>query len=243
MTLTIIGSSSSGNGYLLESRDGSQLAIEAGRPLAEFRKVGGMRLRDLKAMLISHKHGDHASRAEEFLHSGAKVFSNAPFAIETPGIQGLIDGQTYDFGGFHVTPFRVEHDVPCYGYLIHHKEMGVLFFATDCYNLHQIIRGVNHYLIEANYDDGILKECIKAGRVSKAQADRVRLSHMSLEHCVEYLKECDASSTADEIVLIHPSGRHLNAIAARDRVMETFGVPTYTATKGTKIELVEHGNI
>ena len=57
MKLTIIGSASSGNGYLLEASYGDQLLIEAGRRLKEFQEVGHLKISRARGMLISHEHG------------------------------------------------------------------------------------------------------------------------------------------------------------------------------------------
>ena len=56
MKLYIINSGSLGNGYLLESSDGGQLLIEAGRPLKEFSKYGNLKRSRARGMLISHEH-------------------------------------------------------------------------------------------------------------------------------------------------------------------------------------------
>lgn len=57
MTLTIIGSSSRGNGYLLEAENGDQLLIEAGCHLREFKEIGNLKRSRARGMLISHEHG------------------------------------------------------------------------------------------------------------------------------------------------------------------------------------------
>lgn len=147
------------------------------------------------------------------------------------------NGATYAFGAYRVTAMTVEHDVECFAYLVYHPEMGTLFFATDCYNLHQVIKGVTHYLIEANYSDEKLNEKILQGRTTPQMADRVRLSHMSLQHCVEYLRMSEAGKTAKTIVLIHGSSRHLDKEIAEKRVASAFGVATFVAESGLEVLL------
>lgn len=111
-------------------------------------------------------------------------------------------------------------------------------FATDCWNLHQVVKGVTHYLIEANYQDDILDEAVREGRTVAKQADRIRLSHMSLKHCIEYLKMCEADKTARTITLIHASGRHLDKKHAELAVAGQTGVPTWVAKQGLEIVLM-----
>lgn len=153
------------------------------------------------------------------------------------GVTAVEHGKTYHLGNFSVTPLAVEHDVDCFAYLIH-GECGVIEFATDCWNLHQVVKGVTHYLIEANYQDDILDEAVREGRTVASQADRIRLSHMSLKHCIEYLKMCEADKTARTITLIHASGRHLDKQNAELAVAGQTGVATWVAKQGMEIVLM-----
>lgn len=175
----------------------------------------------------------------EFTSAGIEVYSTSAVKEDNKfGVTAVEHGKTYQVGDFRVTPLKVEHDVECFAYLVHHLEMGTLMFATDCWNLHQVVKGVSHYLIEANYQDEVLDESVRTGKTIQSMADRVRLSHMSLKHCVEYLKMCDAGKTARTITLIHASERHLDKKHAELTVAEQTGVPTWVAKKGLEIVLM-----
>ncbi len=238
MKLRIVGSKSTGNGYLLEAADGSQLIIEAGCPPRDFRKLAKMRTADVKAAIISHSHGDHAKYAKDFVRAGMDVRSTDDLCDRCTGVRALTAGETYGFGEFRVTPFVVEHDVPCFGYLIFHKECGPILFATDCYNQHQVFKGIRHFLIEANYSDDRLMSAIADGTTPSSAADRIRLSHLSLEHCMEYLKMCEASASAHTIMLIHLSSRHSDAGEFIMSVQRQTGVMTYAAGSGFELNLI-----
>lgn len=239
MVLRIIGSSSRGNGYLLEAENGDQLLIEAGCHLREFKEVGKLKRSCARGMIVSHEHGDHCKYVREFTSAGIDVYSTSAVKENNKfGVTAVEHGKTYQVGDFRVTPLKVEHDVECFAYLVHHPEMGTLMFATDCWNLHQVVKGVSHYLIEANYQDEVLDEAVRTGKTIQSMADRVRLSHMSLKHCVEYLKMCDAGKTAKTITLIHASERHLNKKHAELTVAGQTGVPTWVAKKGLEIVLM-----
>lgn len=54
-TLTVLGSDSRGNGYLLDV-NGEQLIIECGVPLKECAKVLKYKLEGVKAVLTTHGH-------------------------------------------------------------------------------------------------------------------------------------------------------------------------------------------
>lgn len=239
MELRIVGSSSKGNGYLLEAENGDQLLIEAGCHLREYQDVGRLKRSRARGMIVSHEHGDHCKYVREFTSAGIDVYSTAAVKENNKfGVTAVEHGKTYQVGDFRVTPLKVEHDVECFAYLVHHPEIKTLMFATDCWNLHQVVKGVSHYLIEANYQDDILDEAVRTGKTMPSMADRVRLSHMSLKHCVEYLKMCDAGKTAKTITLIHASERHLDKKHAELTVAGQTGVPTWVAKKGLEIVLM-----
>lgn len=238
MKLRIVGSSSKGNGYLLEDSNGEQLLIEAGCRLRDYQTAGHLKISQVRGMLISHEHGDHAKYVRDFTRVGIEVLSTASLKEKNKfGVTAGEHGKAYRYGDYMVAPIAVEHDVECFAYIVYHKEMGTLFFATDCWNLHQVMKGVNHFLIEANYSDCVLDNAVTLGKTLPSLADRVRLSHMSLEHCVEYLRMCEAEKTARTITLIHASERHLDKEVAKARVEQAFGVPTWMAEKGLEVEL------
>jgi ribonuclease BN (tRNA processing enzyme) len=63
------------------------------------------------------------------------------------------------------------------------------------------------------------------------------LSHMSLDYCINYLRDCEAEKSAKTITLCHLSERNSDAKLFRDTVAGAFGVPTFVAQKGTIVEL------
>lgn len=237
MKLIVIGSSSRGNGYLLEDSNGRQLVIEAGCRLKEAQALG-LKISRCEGVVISHAHGDHSRHLRDYTKVGLDVLSTKEVQDNNKfGTIAARNGVTYAFGKYRATAITVEHDVECFAYLIYHPEMGTLFFATDCYNLHQVIKGVTHYLIEANYSDEKLNEWILRGKTTPQMANRVRLSHLSLQHCIDYLRMCEADKTAKTIVLIHGSSRHLDKEIAEKRVASAFGAATFVAESGIKVSL------
>lgn len=238
MKLIIIGSSSKGNSYALQSDSGEILLIEAGIHLREVKKAIGYKTSKVVGCIVSHVHSDHSKYIPEYLKAGINVSSNDEVAEKYPGVDTMSENITFRFGNFGVTPFPVEHDAKNFGYLIHEPSYGTIFFATDCYNLHFVIRGCKTYLAECNYSDAILGKAVADGKTPRSQADRVRLSHMSLEHSIAWLKECDAEHCAHQIILIHGSARHLNPIIAVNKFQQVIGVPTYYAKSGEIINLI-----
>ena len=241
MQMIINGSSSTGNSYALVSSSDEILLIEAGVKVAEVKRSIDYKIGNVVGCIASHRHGDHSKYAIEYAKFGVKVYcnkdtaENKSFPYNTYKV--IEDGKTYHIGKYSVVPFSVEHDVPCYGFIIRHPEMGIMLFATDTFKIPITITGINHFLIEANYEDSLLKENVRNGSISKAQSDRIMLSHMSLNYCIEYLRDCEVEKSAKTITLCHLSERNSDTTIFRNTVAGAFGVPTYIAQKGLVVEL------
>jgi ribonuclease BN (tRNA processing enzyme) len=225
MKLIVINSNSKGNAYILES--GSEiLLLESGVRLREVTSKLNPQ-KNVVGLCASHVHADHGKYINQYLNR---------FGCESVTSENAISGKTYPLGEFCVTPFEVYHDVKCFGFLVHHKEMGTLLFATDTYSLPFTFKGIDHWLIEANYADDILEDNLTSGRIDKKQHDRIIISHFSLDNCIKALQESHAER-AKNVVLLHLSARNSDKQMFRDRVAGALGCPTYVAQKGLEIRL------
>ena len=167
MRLIVVNSNSSGNAYALDS-DKEILLLEAGCRLSEVKKAIDYRLKDVVGCLITHNHQDHSKHAVDYAKQGIKVYCNEDIAERKKFPYGtcqvLTDSKTVTIGSFRVVPFKVNHSnndgTPCpsLGYIIHHDDCGTIFFALDSYKFDFGVTGIDHWLIEANYDDRILKD-------------------------------------------------------------------------------------
>ena len=239
MKLHILGSSSSGNGYALISDDGEIFLIEAGVKAKEMTKGIDYRLNAVSGCIVSHAHGDHSLYATAYSKLGIRVGCNQDVAGKKVGLlypNVMQEGKTYSFGSYRVTPFEVKHDVPNFGFIVHHKDMGTLLFATDTYTLPYEFRNVDHFLIEANYSDDILRENVHKGKIDNGQRKRLMVSHMSLDNCLLNLGRCHAENSKN-IILIHLSLRNSDAAQFKTRVASRFAVPTFIAEKNLTINL------
>lgn len=231
MRLIINSSSSSGNSYILDS--GTQfLLIEAGVKTCEIMKSIKRRSDKIAGALISHIHSDHAKYVPDLIKRGIRVYGNESVASSFPGTYTLNAGKWKNIGDFSVIPFLCMHDVPNYGFVITHPDMRPLLFGTDTYAYPAIYKGIGNFLIEANYDDALLDK----SDISQALRNRLLTSHMSLDYCIRYLSQCDASK-AQNIVLTHLSARHSDATMFKKKVQQTFGVPVTIADKGININI------
>lgn len=240
MKLIVVNSNSNGNAYALDT--GSEiLLLEAGCKYKDMSKTIDHRIDEVVGCLVTHEHFDHSKYAEIYTQHGITIYGPKSLQDKFPFRYGthywLEAEKTAHIGNFDVVPFHNFHDVEIYGYLIRHKDMGTMLFSTDSYKLGMTLRGINHFLIEANYEDSMLKENVKNGSISKAQSDRIMLSHMSLNYCIEYLCDCEADKSAKTITLCHLSDRNSDPTIFRNTVAGAFGVPTFIAQKGLVVEL------
>jgi phosphoribosyl 1,2-cyclic phosphodiesterase len=240
MELKVVNSNSIGNAYALDAGN-EILLLEAGCRMAFVKRAIDYRIANVVGCILSHEHGDHAKYATEYAKFGVDVYGPQDIADKKQfpydKYHALTAEKTYHIGSFDVVPFSNFHDCPIFGYLIRHEDCGTILFSTDSYKIGMTLKGVDHFLIEANYSDELLKENVWNGKINKAQADRIMLSHMSLEYCIKYLRDCEADKSAKTITLCHLSERNSDPKQFRDTVAGAFGVPVFVASRGTIVEL------
>lgn len=248
MKLTILGSNSAGNGYIIQNQN-EALILECGMKFQDAQKALNFNTSKVVGVLVSHEHGDHCKYVKDYTARGLQVFSSFGTleAInrrhsKTVGLQRVMKhGDVFRIGNFKVMPFNLKHDcAEPVGFFINHPEMGTLIFATDTYYLEATFEGVNHWLIECNYRKDILdKNCPKGNWLKKTMRDRTLESHMSFETCKNALKANDLSQTQN-IVLIHLSDNNSNAAEFKRDIEKETGKMTHIAQKGLEINLSKY---
>ncbi|KLU64044.1 putative metallo-hydrolase YycJ [Desulfosporosinus acididurans] len=228
MKLKVIGSSSKGNCYILETKTGS-LLLDAGVPYKEIQKALNFDLRNVCGCLITHEHMDHAKGVKTLLErSGIDVYMSfetfrSLLLRENPGVPSygyahrlcrIKAGQQFSIDDFDILAFKAEHDAAGpLGYLIQYRPTGEkLLFATDTYYIRYRFNGLNYIMVECNYCRDILEENIQAGRIPESLKNRLLESHFSLDNVKSFLQANDLTQVR-KIVLIHLSDG--NADAAR----------------------------
>lgn len=244
MKLSIVGSSSKGNGYVLHN-DTEALIIEAGVKYKSVKQAIDWNVSKIAACIVSHSHSDHAGHMDEYLKEGVKVYAPASKEQSSHNYHfkytQLEFGVQFHAGSFHILPFSLVHDVPCAGYLIKHPEAGKLVFITDTHYCPYKFTGVNHFIIEANYSEAILRHRLDVGLIDFAYYERVIRSHMSLETAIAMLSDNDLTHT-HTITLIHLSDGNSDARLFKRTVEKTFGIPVTIADAGMVIELHNPNN-
>jgi len=239
MNLSIIGSSSKGNCYLLHN-DSEALVIEAGVKFSLVKQALNFDISKIVGVLVSHSHADHAGYLNEYLRAGMEVFttkdalqifSNGCFNSFSP----VKSGTAHRAGNFRFQAFNVVHDVECFGFLIDHPETGKFCFITDTHYSPFTFKGLNNIIIEANYSEAIINSNLNSGSINYAYYERVLRSHMSLETTLAFLKANDLTQV-NNIVLTHLSDGNSDARAFKALVEQETGIPTTIADCGVSIE-------
>lgn len=241
MFIKVLGSSSSGNGYIVGDET-QQIIIECGVPLKEAEKAMDYNISNIAGCIVSHEHGDHFGRGKEYI-SHFPIYATsgtlkAAHLTSHPNAHPIGYMRLTRIGGFNILAFKTEHDAaePA-GLIIQLPDRSKLLFATDTYYLHYTFKGINYWLIECNYDANILNSNVAAGIVHPKVAERVRKSHMSLARCIDTFESNDLSETR-EIILIHLSSKN----SVKDRFVSEVSTATgkyvVAAQKGMNIELL-----
>ena len=236
MQLTVLGSSSTANGYVIQSET-EAIIIEAGVGLIAAKKALGFNITKVAACLISHVHGDHAKYATDY----CRVFQTyAPASVlEVKGSGNITEAKPlvkFKVGGFTVLPFPAHHDVPCFGYIVGHPEMGNLMFLTDSFMCEYSFKGLNHILLECNYTDRALSWAIDNGVTAAWERRRLMTTHMELQTTKKVLLNQDLSGV-NTITLLHMSGRNSDKNEITEELAGIAGKPIVIAEKDLKIDL------
>jgi phosphoribosyl 1,2-cyclic phosphodiesterase len=232
MEIINLASSSAGNCYVLY--DGhSYLLLEAGikyKDLVKELARKGLKLTDIKHVLVSHNHKDHSVAANDI----SRFMTVWGSEITLEGVTGkkkvLRPNRWNTVGNYKVIGFDTEHDCPgALGFII--KSLATdeqLLFATDTkyirFNLRQY--KFDYVMLECNYDDDLLEDI----KIHPSLKRRLINSHLGLKTAVKTLKALDLSNCKG-IYLLHLSDRHANEDKMLNTVMAETGVSTYVALK------------
>jgi phosphoribosyl 1,2-cyclic phosphodiesterase len=242
MKLTVIGSSSKGNGYVIQDEN-EALVIEAGVSLSRLMEAVSFNLKKIAGCIVTHEHGDHSKHADMYMRNGVRTFMSKGTSekiklnkYSRPMI--LNSHETVKVGAFSVMPFKVEHDAEePLGFFIYHSKIGNLLFLTDTYYTEYKFKNLNHVIVEANYCREIIKRRFEQNDIHPVVYFRLFKSHMSIQSTLELLEANDLSSVKN-IVLIHLSDNNSDAVSFKKQVEEQTGLPTTIADANVEINLV-----
>ena len=235
MILKCLGSSSSGNCYLL-GNETECLMIECRISINEVKKVMHLNIRKIVGCIASHGHQDHIHCLEDVLKCGIPIYTNDETVESVEVIYGeLLHGvpekKPFMLGNFKITPFYVPHDnTPCFAYQIYHEEIGKLLFLTDLEYCKYRFKDVSQILVEANYSKDIINQ-------DNPNFEHVARGHMELNTTLGFLNT-NANPSLMNVVLLHLSDSNSNSEYFSQKVKEIVpSANVNVADKGMEIEL------
>lgn len=162
----VISSGSEGNAVIYNNA----IMVDCGVSLKALEAVK----RSLKIVLLTHKHGDHLKlRTLQRLQAERPTLRVAcgDFLLEElpciKNIDVLQVGKIYDYGAFKVSPIKLYHDVPNFGWRIFLPNGQKIFHATDTVHLEGITaKGYDLYAIEHNYCEEYIQQAIEEARAN-----------------------------------------------------------------------------
>ena len=175
--LSVIGSGSSGNCYILKADNGRCIILDCGLP---FKEITGNKLfcgfSKIDFVFCSHSHSDHSKSLKEFKKSGCEIVS-----YET--LEQKID--KFNIGDWECTTFPLCHNVDNYGIILKYIPTNEKFCYVTDFNKMPIIEGIDYWLMEVNYSMSWIEY--------KAEHDidihnTGYLHHHSLEDTIEYFE-------------------------------------------------------
>lgn len=242
MKLKVLGSSSSGNCYLIEASQNDKLILDAGINFKDVQKELNFNFKGIQGVLVTHEHMDHLKYAPNFALNGIDIYASQG-TFNRLNLKGhrfkIIKAlQQFSIGNFIILPFDTQHDAAePLGFLIQYKPTGEkLLYATDTYYIKYKFSKLNYLLLECNYNKEIAKENAVDGIINKTRYSRLLESHFSLENVLKFLQSNDLTYTKN-IILCHLSNDNSNQRIMQNAVYEQTGVPTTIAKPGLNMEL------
>ena len=201
----VISSGSEGNAVIYNNA----IMVDCGVSLKALSEVK----RSLKIVLLTHKHSDHLKiRTLQRLQAERPTLRVAcgDFLLEElpciKNIDVLQVGKIYDYGAFKVSPVKLYHDVPNFGWRIFLPNGQKIFHATDTVHLESITaKGYDLYAIEHNYCEEYIQEAIEEARANGeyTHAYGSIKTHLSIQQARAFIEANRKESS--EVLELHKS--------------------------------------
>lgn len=241
LTVTVLGSGSSGNAILLRSAT-STILVDAGlsaRRLCQRLQACGVGLPALDGILITHEHGDHTGGLKVLhrqrpvpLYANALTAEAIRFAAKEPlgPWQVFSTGRTFTVGDFQVRSFSVPHDAADPVGLVIETRGTRFAVLTDLGKVTQgvveAVRGVHGLFLETNYDDHLLEKDEKRPWSIK---QRIRSPHGHLSNAAAADLVARAATPALQTVVLGHLSEDCNSPALACQCVSDALAPTPAA--------------
>jgi phosphoribosyl 1,2-cyclic phosphodiesterase len=215
--ITFLGSGSSGNALVIHSPDGNGIMIDAGFSRAELiSRLNTVPISPtiIKAVVLSHEHGDHTKGAKLF----AEQFEIPVYATtvtarildekkKLPENSVLFEpGAEFEISGFLVKSFSVPHDAEeTVGFVVSRNGITV-GIATDLGYLtalcEQRLKGCSAIILESNHD--VIMQMRSPRHIGLKRRIMGRNGHLSNDSAIEALGKIITENT-QALFLVHLS--------------------------------------
>jgi phosphoribosyl 1,2-cyclic phosphodiesterase len=228
MRFCSLSSGSKQNCFYIESGN-EAILIDAGiayKRLLSYLEMIGRQATQIKAIFITHEHGDHVRGLKRIAASiGVPVYihseSRESLNFELENWRELIDGVAILFGGIEILPFEVTHDaINTFGFMVSDGDKNI-FLASDVgmYDdkLIEFGKSADLVAIEANYDP----EMLRTSMYHYALKKRIQGNngHLSNNDSVGFLDTIMNGRTKN-VVFLHLSENNNHPNLLRNLVME-----------------------
>lgn len=234
MHIQTIGSGSSGNCYLIKG-SATSLLLEAGISYKKMQKAVKFKTSQIKGVLVTHEHLDHAKHVREYMNNGLDVYmtQGTRDALKLDNnyrLKIIKERNAFKVDDFKILPFEAVHDAAePVGFVIANGD-NKLLYATDTKYIKYQIPGLTHIMLEANHEYEYMMQNVQDGVIHQSLANRIMDSHMSLETAIKYLSKIDTSKLK-EVMLIHLSDTNSRRNYFKEKIQGATGV-LVTVAKG-----------
>lgn len=229
--LKVVNTGSKGNCLIIE-HNGKHLLLDVGLPYKEILKALNFNLKDCVGVCVSHAHfADHTKSLNNFINKAIPCYGNKDVCDKYAGCELLPKILWLD--GFKIQNFDLDHNVPNTAFVVDLDNGIRVLYITDAKSVCKRVKNVNFAIVESNYDNNTLIDNMVNNESSRSHPEH----HLSLEGCIEYLKEI-YSPSLQGVLLWHLSETNIDAEKALARVKEELGFDNvWIACKGLEIEL------
>ncbi len=218
LSVTLLGSGSTGNSTLVSSGDTHVLVDVglSGKETVRRLQECGVKPDQVSAIVISHEHGDHCRGVAPFAKNlNIPVFMSQPaflasgMTLDAKKLVPIQSGQPFEVFGIHFTPFSVPHDAADPMGLLIEKEGAKAAIALDLGYISNLVaerlRACDLIILESNHDLSMLK----VGPYPWSLKQRVmsRRGHLSNDSVAEYLADA-FDGKARHLLLAHLSQKN-----------------------------------
>ena len=242
MILKTVASGSTGNCYLLIADSGETLILDCGIPIMEIKKALNWNIKNVVGVLCTHQHLDHSKSVIELCKTGFHTVVPYLIASSSEQLSYKLKKSRFDISAFALKTVdgKWTHtngdgsECPCYGFWIHHPEMGTMIYATDTELIKWRFKNVNHILLGVNYDPELLSG-------DDAKKNHVVRGHMSIDTACEFVK-ANVSDQLQNVIMCHLSKENADAGKFIEKMKKTVpNVNVCVAEPGMELELRNPG--